>query len=75
MGPAREEHVRGEAGSALVRRSGPRSRGRAIGVGPEFEGFGREVRMVVKAGGDGEEVLGRLAEIRVSETEGVLQEV
>lgn len=58
-----------------MRRSGARSRGRAFGVGPEFEGFGREVRTVVKGGGDREEVLGHLVEIRVSETEGVLQEV
>ena len=26
-----------------MRRSGEKSRGRAIGAGPEFEGFGREV--------------------------------
>lgn len=58
-----------------MRRSGERSGGRAIGAGPEFEGFGREVRTVVKGGGDEEEVLGHFVEIRVSETEGVLQEV
>lgn len=58
-----------------MRRSGEKSRGRAIGAGPEFEGFGREVLTVVKGGGDGEEVLGHLVEIRVSETEGVLEEV
>lgn len=35
-----------------MRRSGEKSRGRAIGAGPEFEGFGREVLTVVKGGGD-----------------------